>query len=252
MYSTTVLIYTQRQIVVLLDGNSPRKFMPQYAKPLTLHKGVDNRIQFQFLNQQQKPVDITDKEITCRVMNSEGTEVVFAKLLDLDFALTGIASLNLTASQIEDITPQKGYYSLEFPVDDGGYPVFVDYAGAARGDMFIVDSVLPSFVPSIPVTIPTGQNNANLDGSNVVQYYSSVINTRDSSILTIQSRFEEYNGNVVIQGSTIPDGYWYDITIDEDFDNTTDTRGYTIRGFHPYVRVEFNSDNGEVTNILAR
>ena len=35
--------------------------MPVYAKPLTLNKGVDNKIQFQFLNQEQKPVDITGK-----------------------------------------------------------------------------------------------------------------------------------------------------------------------------------------------
>ena len=61
MYSTQVFVYTQRQIVVLLSGYSPRSYMPQYAKPLTLHKGVDNQIQFQFLNQQQKPVDITGK-----------------------------------------------------------------------------------------------------------------------------------------------------------------------------------------------
>ena len=33
--------------------------MPQYSKPLTLHRGVDNQIQFQFLNQEQKKVDIT-------------------------------------------------------------------------------------------------------------------------------------------------------------------------------------------------
>ena len=46
MFSTQVFIYTQRQIVVLLSGYSPRSYMPQYAKPLTLHKGVDNQIQF--------------------------------------------------------------------------------------------------------------------------------------------------------------------------------------------------------------
>jgi hypothetical protein len=44
--------------------------MPVYAKPLTLNKGVDNRIQFQFLNQEQKPVDITGKSITCRIPKS--------------------------------------------------------------------------------------------------------------------------------------------------------------------------------------
>ena len=61
--------------------------MPQYAKPLTLHKGVDNKLQFQFLNQEQKPVNITGKSITCRILNYDATEILISKALDLDFAL---------------------------------------------------------------------------------------------------------------------------------------------------------------------
>ena len=84
MYSTQVFLYTQRNVVVLLSGFSPRSYMPQYAKPLTLHKGVDNQIQFQFLNQQQKPVDITGKVITCRIINYEGSMLLLSKSLTLD------------------------------------------------------------------------------------------------------------------------------------------------------------------------
>ena len=53
--------------------------MPQYAKTLTLHKGVDNQIQFQFLNQEQKPIDITGKEITCRIISYDGSQVLLNK-----------------------------------------------------------------------------------------------------------------------------------------------------------------------------
>ena len=103
MYSTSVFYIIQRQIVVLLSGLSPRKYMPVYAKPLTLHKGVDNQIQFQFLNQEQKPVDITGKEITCRIINNEGTEVLLRKALTLQLPATGIAALIVNAAEIEDI-----------------------------------------------------------------------------------------------------------------------------------------------------
>lgn len=255
MYTTSVFVYTQRQIVVLLSGNSPRKYMPVYAKPLTLHKGVDNKIQFQFLNQEQKPVDITGKDITCRILNYDGTEVLISKALDLDYALTGIASLNLNAADIEDIPQQKAFYSLEIPVGAFDYPVFVDSNAGARGVMNIVDSVLPSFVPSALITIPTGQpfpNISNSSGNTNVVYYTSVINTEDNPILTIQTKYEEYYGNVTILGSTIVDGDWYTITEDNELDNITETRGYTIHGFHPFVKVQFTSNNGAVTNILAR
>lgn len=255
MYATSVFIYVQRQIVVLLTGNSPRKYMPQYAKPLTLHKGVDNRIQFQFLNQEQKPVNVTGKSITCRILNYDGTEVLVRKALDLDFALTGIASLRLNAAEIEDIPAQKAYYTLEIPEGQFDFPVFVDQNAGARGDMNIVNSILPSFVPSEVVTIPTGQpfpNISNSSGNSNMVYYTSIINTQDNPILTIQTRYEEYYGNVTILGSSIVDGDFYVIEEDNELANVSDTKGYTVHGYHPYIKVEFTSNSGAVTNILAR
>ncbi len=255
MYATSVFVYTQRQTVVLLIGNSPRKYMPVYAKPLTLNKGVDNRIQFQFLNQEQKPVDITGKSITCRILNYTGTEVLLRKALDLDFALTGIASLKLNAADIEGIDAQRAYYSLEIPVGEFDYPVFVDSNAGARGDMNIVNSVLPSFVPSQIVTIPTGQpfpNISNSSGNTNRVYDTSIINTQSNPVLTIQTRYDEYYGNVAILGSSIVDGDFYVIQADDDLANVTETRGYTIHGYHPFVKVEFTSNSGAVTNILAR
>jgi hypothetical protein len=166
--------------------------MPQYAKPLTLHKGVDNKLQFQFLNQEQKPVDITGKSITCRILNYDATEILVSKALDLDFALTGIASLSLNAADIEDIPQQKAYYSLEIPVGTFDYPVFVDQNAGGRGVMNIVDSILPSFVPSQIVTIPTGQafpNISNSSGNTNLVYDTSIINTQANPILNIQTKY---------------------------------------------------------------
>jgi len=259
-YSTQVFLYTQRQIVVLLSGNSPRIYMPQYAKTLTLNKGVDNQIQFQFLNQEQKPVDITGKVITFRLINYNGSAVLIDKALDLLLPLTGIAVLNLNAAEIENIDPQKAYYSLEIPVGDFDFPVFVDQNSGARGDMNVVNSVLPSFVPSAVVTIPTGQpfpnlSQANLDyfgNGNTVGYSTSVIDTQNNPILTIQAHYDEYYGNVLIEGSTQVDSDWYPIQAYTDLANVTETVGYVIKGYHPFVRMSFTSNAGAVTNILSR
>lgn len=230
--------------------------MPVYAKPLTLHKGVDNKIQFQFLNQEQKPVDITGKEITCRIISNTGGAILLQKALTLDLPATGIASLVTNAADIEDIDPQKCYYSLEIPVGSFDFPVFVDQNAGARGDMNIVNSVLPSFIPSYSVTIPTGQPFPNLNpnsnaNSNSQTYYSSVINTDNNPILTLQTHYDQYYGNVIVEGSTIVDGDWYPITT-ATYSNVTDTFGYVIRGYHPYIRMQFVSNTGAVTNILAR
>lgn len=232
--------------------------MPQYAKPLTLHKGVDNQIQFQFLNQEQKPVDITNKEITCRIISFDGSEVLLQKALTLQLPATGIAALQLNAADIEDIDAQKAHYSLEIPVGSFDYPVFVDQNAGARGDMNIVNSILPAFIPSSEISIPTGQPFPNLNPdanitTTATTFYTSVINTEDNPILTLQAHYTDYFGSVVIEGSTIVDGDWYPIeTHAYDTEQVTDTFGYTIRGFHPYVRMAFTSNVGVVTNVLAR
>jgi len=230
--------------------------MPQYAKPLTLHRGVDNQIQFQFLNQEQKKVDITGKSITCRILNADGTEILLDKVLTIQLGATGIAALELSSADLEGIDAQKCFYSLEIPVGSFDYPVFVDQNAGARGDMNIVNSVLPSFVPSYQITIPTGQPFPNISNvananSNAQTYWSSVISTNDNPILSIQSHYTEYYGNVTIQGSTIVDGNWYPI-VEESLANISETKGYVIKGFHPYVRVEYFSNCGAVTNLLAR
>jgi hypothetical protein len=229
--------------------------MPVYAKPLTLHKGVDNQLQFQFLNQEQKPVDITGKEISFRIINYNGSQVLLRKALTLQLPLTGIASVYISPAEIEDFPAQQAHYSLEIPVGAFDFPVFVDQNAGARGDLNIVNSILPAFVPSETVTIPTGQEFPNLHGngplSNAVTYFTSVINTSDNPVLTIQAHYTEYEGDVTIEGSSIVDGDWYPITT-TTYSNVTDTFGYSIIGFHPYVRVAFTSNTGAVTNILAR
>ena len=260
MYSTSVFYYIQRQTVLLLTGTSPRRYMPVYAKPLTLHKGVDNQIQFQFLNQEQKPVDITGKSITCRVINYQGNEVLIQKALNLILPVTGIAALTLNPRDLEDIDAQKCYYSLEIPVGDFDFPVFVDSNAGARGEMNIVNSVLPSFVPSMAVSIPTGQPFPNLQvgnneyfPGNTQTYYSSTLETNDNPVLTIQVRYNDFQGNVAILGSTIVDNDWYVISAAEtNAANLTATKGYVVKGFHPYVRLQFVSDYGEIGNILVR
>ena len=260
MYSTSVFYYFQRNIVVLLSGNSPRKYMPVYAKPLTLHKGVDNQLQFQFLNQEQKSVDISNKEITCRIISYNGTQVLLRKALTLTLPVNGLAVLQLNAADLEDIDAQKCYYTLEIPVGQFDYPVYVDQNAGARGEMNIVNSVLPAFVPSQEVTIPTGQPFPNLDPNNSISnvlpnantYYSSIINTMNNPILTLQAHYTEFNGDITVQGSVDNQGgEWYPITT-AGYSNVTDTYGYTVHGYHPFVRMVFTSNTGAVTNILAR
>ena len=264
-YTTSVYTYTVRQVVVVLSGTSPRKYMPVYSKPLTFNKGVDNQLQFQFLNQEQKPVDLSsiavnNQTISFRAINSDGTEVLLRKALTPVLDVNGIFVLNTTAAEIEHINAQKAYYSLEWPSGNLNLPVFVDSHAGARGDLNIVDSVLPSFVASQNVTIPSDQtfpaNTANAN-SEAVTYYSSIINTQDSPVLTTSVDYANYVGNVTLQGSTLVDNDFYDIN-QYRYGNAANghsqsgTIGYTIKGYHPFIKIKFESNVGNIVTVLAR
>jgi hypothetical protein len=199
-------------------------------------------------------VEIDMGNCNIEFFNYDGTKVLVKKALTLLLPVTGIATLDLNAADIEDIPTQKAYYSLEIPVGQFDFPVYIDQNAGARGDLNIVNSILPSFVPSEIVTIPSGQDFPNTypNTTSNYTYYTSVVNTQDNPILTIQTQYNEYEGNIVIQGSTIPDGEWYTIVESDNYSNISETKGYTINGYHPFVRLQFNSDQGIVSNILAR
>jgi hypothetical protein len=219
-----------------------------YAKNLKLHKGVDNRIQFKFVNQEQKPVDITDAEITIRVLSSDGTKVLIKKALTNTLPATGLAEFQLLSTELENINAQKAMYSLEIPQSSFDLPVFVDSDAGARGMMFIEDSVLPKHVPSMDVTIPSHSTPV----SNTVTFTSSVINTTYNPVLTIQAYYANFSGIVKVQGSTIPDNDWYDITEPTVYLDQSTTDYYTVNGYHPYVRLQFQCTQGDVTSLLVR
>lgn len=259
---TPVYFYYQRQSVVLLEigANARRRYEAVYAKELTISRGVDNLIEFAFINQEQKPVNISGKEITCRILNYQGNELLLQKALVPTLPITGITTLQLTIADIENIPAEKCYYSLEIPVGAFDYPVFVDANGGARGVINIVNSVLPSFVAAKNITIPT-----HLPPQSGVPrtYYSSVINTSALPTLTVQVKLDNFTGNIQFEGSTIADfSSYYAITNPISFTADSSTLGYTFVGYHPYVRIKIVNNgtppavqtvlSGDVVQILSR
>lgn len=319
---TSVYLYNQRQLVYILEtitAGASRSYEKVYSKTLTINRGVDNVLEFQFLNQNQKPVNITGKNITCRLLNQSGTEVLLQKTLTPTLPVNGLTTLQLTSGEIEKLEPQYCYYSLEIPsgqqyvanvmmtgygsgylppvdplnvptvtfVGGGGVgatgvpvisddykiigvtmtsggrgytspptvvfsappntpgilgtvatgqakmagneaPVFLDDNAGARGQIKIVNSVLPTFVPAQNITIPSHVPPRPNDPPDGRVYYSSVINTTEIPSVTIQSQFDNFTGNVQLEGSTLQDFQMY----------------YNIGPVHEY------NNNGTIANVI--
>lgn len=252
---TQVYFFNQRQEVVLLESITSvatRRYEQVYAKELTVVKGVDNIVEFSFINQFQKPVNLTDKTITARIISADGRTVLLQKTLTSIYPITGLMKLEISDIEIDPIEIQKAFYTLSVTSGSYEYPAFTDALGASRGTMNIVNGVMPDFMPSLIVSIPT---HPPVVVGTPQTYSSSVIPTLNKSVFTIQAIFESFTGSFQIIGSVTSDfSLPYDITTPESLNAHTGSIGRTVEGYHPYVKLVFvnESNVGDVTEIFYR
>jgi hypothetical protein len=142
--------------------------------------------------------------------------------------------------------------------------VFVDAQAQARADVDIQDSVLPEFVPSHTVTVPTIYGpeiyiNPVFAGNypdwalnpppvgNVQpnpERYSSFIPTIGASLATFQLTMDHYTGNIKAQAAETYQSTWYDVSNINVYLNKTGSEYINVLGYHPLLRLALNSYSG--------
>jgi len=262
MYSTTVYLYQQKQQVLLVDTSGAyfqRRWQPVYAKKLKVNLGVDNVILFEFINQDQKPVNISGSTITFRMISTDGNDLLIAKDLNVLSATHGRAKVVLTSEDLDSIESQNASWSLERASGDLFETVFTDAYSSGRGQVDIVDGVYPNFVEStiLQLPAPVKQNTPASDGN---RNYTSMAYTANNTLTTFQLDFDNFTGNLKAQGSDSQIGPWYDIGSQTVYVNQ-DSRDYVnVDGRHNWVRFEVNQygyaasavcevSNGSISNV---
>jgi hypothetical protein len=270
MYSTQAYIYQQITRVLLMDTGAGETFIyrydPVYAKVLTINKGVDNVLLFEFINQQEKPVNITGSTFLFRVISTEGDVLLLEKPMVILNAPTGRAKVTLTSAELLEVLAQPANYSIQRSSGNLVEAVFVDAQAGARAPVNIVDSILPQYVPSAPLTIPTIKLSAqgspdgigwtqwpsnpyysgNPNGGN---FYNSFLNTEYFSsfieptkgVTTVQMTLDGYTGTIKAQAAENYQSIFYNVTESTTYYNETRTIYMNIVGWHPIIRLCFNN-----------
>lgn len=273
MYSTTAYIYQQITRVLLIDTGSGETFTyrynPVYAKRLTINKGVDNVLLFEFVNQEEKPVNITGSSFMFRVVDTTGTTLILEQPMTVLNGPTGRAKVTLTRDQLYTVLAEPANYSISRTQPMGGLTeaVFTDAQSGASAPIDIVDSVYPQFVPSRPLTIPTvklsaqgsyaGASFANYPSSsyywsgnpNGANYWNSFLNTEFFSsfvvpkqgITTVQMDLIGYSGTIKAQAAEDYEAVPFNVTESTTYYNHTGTVYMNIVGWYPLVRLCFNN-----------
>ena len=284
MYSTTVYLYQQVTRVLVADTSGAYfnlRYNPVYAKKLTVNKGVDNVILFEFINQDEKPVNITGSALMFRMVSQNGDELLIEKPMTVINAVYGRAKVTLNSSELNTVLAQPAGYSIARTSGNLTEAVYTDAQSGARAPVDIVDSVYPEFVPSAALTIPTnditaqasyggssstvypdwalnaGQPINNYSPYQPTEFYSSFIEPV-GSVTTIQMDLVGYTGTIKAQGAENYQGIWYNVTESTQYLNATETIYMNVIGWHPLLRLCFNNSiyttgtNGQVMGSPAQ
>jgi hypothetical protein len=177
-----------------------------YAKKLTINKGVDNVILFEFINQDQKPVNITGSNLIFRLINLQGDVQLLEKEMVILNAPFGRAKVTLSAADTTEV-----YVN---PVYAGNYP---DWA------------LNPP---------PVGNVQPN------PERYSSFIPTTGASLATFQLTMDHFTGNIKAQAAETYQSTWYDVSNIYVYLNKTGSEYINVLGYHPLLRLALNSYSG--------
>ena len=262
MYSTQIYLYQQKHEVLLLDLDesvSDLRWRPVYSKNLKLNKGVDNVILFQFYNQDQKPVDISDSNMVFRLIDQTGQQLLLTTELEPVNLLKGKMKLVLRSYELNSIPTQVCSYSISRVRDEGIIigdssimgqdfvePIFVDDHAGARGVVEVLDSSLPAYVPSTEITVPD-----QYEPDETV--YSSNATQQVGGVTTFQVFFDQYSGTVEAEGSVSPYGQWFAATTEPIVvEPSTASIMLTVEGHYDRIRLKFVPESGSIARILSR
>lgn len=267
MYSTTAYLYQQKTKVLLIDTGGAyftARYNPVYAKKLTINKGVDNVLLFEFINQDEKPVNVTGSTFTFRLIDQQGVALINETAMTILNAQFGRVKVTLPAGVLDAIRAQPASYSITRYSGNLTEAVFVDAQAMARADVDVRDSVYPEFVPSATATIPTTNLSAQVGspGANPSRYpdwasnpgapintYSPIMNTEYYSsfieptgpVTSIQMDLVAYTGTVKVQAAENYQSNWYNVTESIQYLNKTGPVHHHVTGYYPLLRVAFNN-----------
>lgn len=216
-----------------------------YNRGLMAYRSVDNRIDLQIRNSDEKKYNITGCTVVFNIINKENSDLVLSKDCSVDDLTTGRVYVILTADELTELEP--GFYSYSITkevrqtVDSTDYkvtsrsPLYFDPHYGAMGNLEIMGDVLGTPYNTIEVykfnkdidwdslaymsddteqfKNPRPNYNQTNTSNNVFDelHYSSIIDLKPnmqtpSSLHTLQFYFKNYTGTVEIQGSLADGG----------------------------------------------
>lgn len=135
-------LYKNKIDVISSDVGFVTEYRPVYSRQIKIAKGIDNTLQFRFLNADQKPIDISNENIKFVAYDEQKI-----KVLDLTATASntkGLANLTIGKSDLENLPQQYLKYAVYFDDESTGQTLtYSDTHFSNNGTIYLDASIFP-------------------------------------------------------------------------------------------------------------
>lgn len=271
MQSISVYLYPNK-IDVFTNASAPwlkERYRQVYQRNVKLYRGVDNRIDLQVRNSDEKAADSTGSTLVFNLVERESQKLILNKDCTVVDTTRGRFYVVIPSLDLDGIEPGFYQYSItqETRTDNGDNtyrvisrnPMYCDSQYGTLSTLEIFGSATGEPTDSIKVTTFALHDPAVTGVANPKYTLSSIIDARPrlsdpQTLHTFQFNFKNYQGTVMLQGSIDEGGTpfnWVDLEI---LDITPDQPVVysNITGKWNFFRVKQNAYSGSNAQFVVQ
>ncbi len=243
LYSNKIDVFTS------LGTWTNERYRKVYQRNLKVYRGVDNRLDFQVKNGDEKPLPITNLTVVFNMVGVESKELVIQKDCTTYDAAKGRATVTLTQAEMEDIAAGHYHYSLFIQDAQGGKrPLYGDSQYGAIGVIDVIDHAYGEPLPSEQSPLRDVSGLKVTDEFDAKPQFNS-----NSGLHTFAFYSTNYIGSIAIEG-TLDDSAgdtW--VTLEQINLNNKPLSYKNVTGVWSRLRVkEISKTSGNLDNVMYR
>lgn len=252
LYSNKFDVYTEQ-----LAAWTTERYRKVYNRNLKIYKSVDNRIDIQVRNSDQKTMNIVGSTLVFNLVVRDTQDLIFQKdFTDQDLS-TGKVTLNISEEELFDLDPGFYQYSIikevreyinadEYKVTSK-LPLYVDSQYGILANLEILGDAQGTVNPSVMVNeFKLVDPTTSGEQTPPPYFLSSIIDassnkSTSNTLHTFQFYFDGYEGEVTIQGNLDSQGAtprettWSDVLV---FEPSADVVYKNITGKYNWFRIK--------------
>jgi hypothetical protein len=204
MQKISVYLYPNR-IQLLADlASFTTEYKSVYQRTVKIYKGVDNVIEFDIKNADQKRIELNTSpsitDITLNVMDAAGNALPTSPYTVSPTALKGIATATIPSADLEGLDEQFLTYSVTALQDGNNIPLYGDTLFGATGKIQLIGNAMPTTRKSTVYDRFSGEINFM---GNVINHSSAIpckfYEAIPTATLTFEINVTDFIGEIYLE-----------------------------------------------------